>query len=72
MLFNPKEIDISKYFKIGTAQELEELLFYEWRKKTSKKLVDKGQLLKFIWEKRQNNRPLKVKEFLKILQLHTI
>lgn len=38
----PKEIDISKYFQLGTAPELEELLFYEWSEEKLQSLVDKG------------------------------
>ena len=31
-----------KYFKLGNAQELNELLYYEWDKEKLQKLVDKG------------------------------
>ncbi|MGE0050695.1 MAG: pimelyl-ACP methyl ester esterase BioV [Arcobacter sp.] len=38
----PSNKDISKYFKLGTAQELEELLTYVWNEEKLQKLVDKG------------------------------
>ena len=38
----PKQIDISKYFKLGTIEELEELLYYEWKEEKLQKLLDKG------------------------------
>ncbi len=38
----PKQIDISKYFKLGTIEELEELLYYEWNEEKLQKLLDKG------------------------------
>ncbi|MBY0541209.1 MAG: pimelyl-ACP methyl ester esterase BioV [Campylobacterales bacterium] len=38
----PTNLDISKYFKLGTIKELEELLYYEWSEEKLQKLVDKG------------------------------
>ena len=38
----PKEIDISKYFELGTAEQLEELLNYNWSEEKLQKLVDSG------------------------------
>ena len=38
----PKQIDISKYFKLGTIEELEELLYYEWKEEKLQKILDKG------------------------------
>jgi hypothetical protein len=38
----PLNIDISKYFKLGTVQELEELLYYEWSEEKLQKLIEKG------------------------------
>ena len=62
----PKEIDISKYFKVGTAQELEELLFYEWSEEKLQKLVDKGTIIEvYLGEKDKIIDSLKVKEFFK-------
>ncbi|MBP7770075.1 MAG: pimelyl-ACP methyl ester esterase BioV [Aliarcobacter sp.] len=39
---NPSSKDIKKYFNQGTAQELQELLYYEWREEKLQKLLDKG------------------------------
>lgn len=38
----PTNLDISKYFKLGTIEQLEELLYYEWSEKKLQKLLDKG------------------------------
>ena len=38
----PTNLDISKYFKLGTIKELEELLYYEWSEEKLQKLVAKG------------------------------
>ncbi len=38
----PLQIDISKYFELGTAEQLEELLNYNWSEEKLQKLVDKG------------------------------
>lgn len=38
----PRDLDISKYFKLDTIKELEELLYYEWSEEKLQKLVDKG------------------------------
>lgn len=38
----PLNIDISKYFKQGAIEELQELLYYEWSQEKLQKLVDKG------------------------------
>lgn len=38
----PKTIDTSKYFNLGTYDELEELLTYEWCGNKLQKLLDKG------------------------------
>lgn len=38
----PQNLDISKYFKMGTAQELEELLNYEWNEEKLQSVVDRG------------------------------
>jgi hypothetical protein len=35
-------LDISKYFELGTAEQLEELLNYNWSEEKLQKLVDKG------------------------------
>ena len=38
----PTNLDISKYFKLGTIKELEELLYYAWSEEKLQKLVAKG------------------------------
>ena len=38
----PTNLGISKYFKLGTIKELEELLYYEWSEEKLQKIVDKG------------------------------
>ena len=38
----PTNLDISKYFELGTAEQLEELLNYNWSEEKLQKLVDKG------------------------------
>ena len=39
---NPSNKDISKYFNLGTAEELKELLYYEWNEDKLQKLIEKG------------------------------
>lgn len=41
-VISPTTKDISKYFNMGTYEELEELLNYEWNKEKLQKLLDKG------------------------------
>lgn len=38
----PSSLDISKYFKLGTAQELQELLYYEWSEEKLQEVLLKG------------------------------
>lgn len=38
----PLQTDISKYFELGTIEQLEELLNYEWSEEKLQKLLDKG------------------------------
>ena len=38
----PTNLDISKYFKLGTIEQLEELLYYEWSEEKLQKLLNKG------------------------------
>lgn len=38
----PSNLDISKYFKLGTIEELEELLHYQWNEEKLQQLVDRG------------------------------
>lgn len=56
--------DISKYFKLGTAQELEELLTYVWNEEKLQKLVDKGVKIEvYLGSDDKIIDSLKVKEF---------
>ncbi len=38
----PLPVDISKYFKQGLIEELQELLYYEWCEEKLQKLINKG------------------------------
>lgn len=38
----PSKIDLSKYFKLGTYEELEELLYYEWSDDKLNSLIKKN------------------------------
>ena len=38
----PKEIDLEKYFELGTYEELEELLRFKWNEEDILKVVEKG------------------------------
>jgi hypothetical protein len=38
----PLQTDISKYFELGTIEQLEELLNYKWSEKKLQSLVDRG------------------------------
>ena len=38
----PSNLDISKYFELGTSKQLEELLNYNWSEKKLQEVVDKG------------------------------
>ena len=41
-VLSPLDLDISKYFKLGSIEELQELLYYEWSEEKLQKLLDKG------------------------------
>ena len=41
----PINLDTSKYFKLGTIKELEELLYYEWKEEKLQRLLDKGTII---------------------------
>ena len=61
-----KEIDISKYFKLGTIKELEELLYYEWSEEKLQKLLDKGTKIEvYLGGVDKIIEASKVKEFFK-------
>ena len=60
----PKNIDISQYFKLGTAQELEELLNYEWSEEKLQSIVDKGVKIEvFLGANDKIINSLKAKDF---------
>ncbi len=44
-VLNPTNKDISKYFQMGTFEELEELLNYQWSEEKLQRLVDKGTII---------------------------
>ena len=39
---SPSNIDLSKYFELGTYEELEELMTFKWIEEDIKKVLDKG------------------------------
>ncbi len=41
-VLSPLDLDISKYFKLGSIEELQELLYYEWSEEKLQKLIEKG------------------------------
>lgn len=58
--------DVSKYYKKGTIEELEELLYFVWQKDDLQKLVDKGVKIEvFLGEKDKIINSLEAKEFFK-------
>jgi hypothetical protein len=60
----PKKLDISKYFKLGTSEELEELLYYEWSEEKLKKVVNNGTKIEvFLGADDKIIDALKTKEF---------
>lgn len=60
----PSNKDISKYFKLGTIEELEELLTYVWDEEKLQKLVDRGTIVEvYLGAKDKIIDSLKAKEF---------
>lgn len=60
----PSNKDISKYFKLGTIEELEELLTYVWDEEKLQKLVDRGTIVEvYLGADDKIIDSLKVKEF---------
>lgn len=60
----PKKLDISKYFKLGTSEELEELLYYEWSEEKLEKVVNNGTKIEvFLGSDDKIIDALKTKEF---------
>lgn len=62
----PSNKDISKYFKLGTIEELEELLTYVWDEEKLQKLVDRGTIVEvYLGAEDKIIDSLKAKEFFK-------
>ena len=60
----PSNKDISKYFKLGTIEELEELLTYFWDEEKLQKLVDRGTIIEvYLGAEDKIIDSLKAKEF---------
>lgn len=61
---SPTNQDISKYFKIGNAEELDELLNYEWIEEKLQKVLDKGTRIEvFLGAEDKIIDSIKAKEF---------
>ncbi|AXX92239.1 hypothetical protein CPU12_01415 [Malaciobacter molluscorum LMG 25693] len=62
----PKKVDISKYFEIGRAEQLEELLSYEWTKQSLETLQKKGTKIEvYLGAKDKIINSREAKEFFK-------
>ncbi|RXK00473.1 hypothetical protein CRU98_04755 [Arcobacter sp. CECT 8986] len=62
----PKNVDISKYFNIGTTEELVELLTYEWSELDLESLVKKGTKIEvYLGAKDKIINSSEAKEFFK-------
>lgn len=62
----PSNKDISKYFKLGTIEELEKLLTYVWDEEKLQKLVDRGTIVEvYLGAEDKIIDSLKAKEFFK-------
>jgi enterochelin esterase-like enzyme len=60
----PRNLDISKYFQLGTAQELEELLYYQWSEDKIERLLKKGTKIEvYLGANDKIIDALKAKEF---------
>ena len=65
-VLNPTNKDISKYFQMGTFEELEELLNYQWSEEKLQRLVDKGTIIEvYLGEVDKIIDSQKAKEFFK-------
>lgn len=65
-VINPSNLDISKYFELGTSEQLEELLNYNWSEKKLQEVVDKGVKIEvYLGEVDKIIDSLKVKDFFK-------
>ncbi|MDZ7818666.1 MAG: pimelyl-ACP methyl ester esterase BioV [Aliarcobacter sp.] len=62
----PSPLDISKYFKLGIALELQELLYYEWSEDKLQKLIEKGVKIEvYLGEKDKIIDTLQAQDFFK-------
>lgn len=60
----PKDVDTSKYFSLGTYNQLEELLTYKWCEENLQKVVDKGtKIVVYLGAEDKIIDALKAKEF---------
>ena len=65
-VLSPLDLDISKYFKLGSIEELQELLYYEWSEEKLQKLLDKGTKIEvYLGGVDKIIEASKVKEFFK-------
>lgn len=65
-VINPSNLDISKYFELGTFEQLEELLNYNWSEKKLQEVVDKGVKIEvYLGGVDKIIDPSKVKDFFK-------
>ena len=65
-VINPSNLDISKYFELGTSEQLEELLNYNWSEKKLQEVVDKGVKIEvYLGEVDKIIDSSKVKDFFK-------
>ena len=65
-VITPSNLDISKYFELGTSEQLEELLNYNWSEKKLQEVVDKGVKIEvYLGEVDKIIDSLKVKDFFK-------
>lgn len=63
-VFPNKNLDIEKYFSLGTAEQLDELLNYVWDKDKLQELVNRGVKIEvYLGEKDKIVDSLKSKEF---------
>lgn len=61
---NPTNTNIDKYFSMGTYEELEELLNYEWSEEKLQELVNRGTKIEvYLGSEDKIIDPLKAKEF---------
>lgn len=65
-VINPSNLDISKYFELGTFEQLEELLNYNWSEEKLQKVLNKGVKIEvYLGEVDKIIDSSKVKDFFK-------